>query len=67
MEVSRIKYLRSIVLVNGCMEPKLKHRIGEGEKIMILLGGSWRNKDIPIDVNMEMMEIIVTVLFRSHS
>ena len=64
----RSKPLRSFVSVDGGIELELKRSLGEGAKIIGGLSSFWRNREVTIDANVEIVESVMvpTILYGSE-
>ena len=68
-EMSEFKYLGSVVSTDSCMDGRLKHRLGEGARIMEGLVTIWRSREMTTDARMGILESIEvpTVMYGSES
>jgi len=58
-QVVKFQYLGVDIEARGSMETEVRHRVGEGAKVLGALRGVWRKRDLPVEAKMGMFEGIV--------
>jgi len=58
-QVAEFRYLGVDIEARGSMETEVRHRVGEGAKVLGALRGVWRKRDLSVEAKMGMFEGIV--------